>query len=67
MQMFKDVVAIIGITLIIVNFILSFYGIIMNILSKVNRDGIDMKRLFTHDLSDFLPSEIVNYNENFLK
>ena len=30
MQMFKDVVAVIGITLIIVNFILSFYGIIMN-------------------------------------
>lgn len=30
MQMFKDVVAIIGITLIIVNFILVFYGIIMN-------------------------------------
>ena len=29
MQMFKDVVAVIGITLIIVNFILSFYGIIM--------------------------------------
>ena len=28
--MFKDVVAVIGITLIIVNFILSFYGIIMN-------------------------------------
>ena len=30
MQMFKDVVAVIGITLIIVDFILSFYGIIMN-------------------------------------
>ena len=30
MQMFKDVFAVIGITLIIVNFILSFYGIIMN-------------------------------------
>lgn len=30
MQMFKDVVAVIGITLIIVNFILSFYSIIMN-------------------------------------
>ena len=30
MQMFKDVIAVIGITLIIVNFILSFYGIIMN-------------------------------------
>ena len=30
MQMFKDVVAVIGITLIIINFILSFYDIIMN-------------------------------------
>ena len=30
MQMFKDVVAVIGITFIIVNFILSFYSIIMN-------------------------------------
>ena len=30
MQMFKDVIAVIGITLIIVDFILSFYGIIMN-------------------------------------
>ena len=30
MQMFKDVVAVIGITLIIINFILSFYSIIMN-------------------------------------
>ena len=30
MQMFKDVVAVIGITLIIVNFILSFYSITMN-------------------------------------
>ena len=30
MQMFKDVVAVIGITLIIVNSIIIFYGIIMN-------------------------------------
>ena len=30
MQMFKDVIAVIGITFIIVDFILSFYGIIMN-------------------------------------
>ena len=30
MQMFKDVVAVIGITFVIVDFILSFYGIIMN-------------------------------------
>ena len=30
MQMFKDFVAVIGITFVIVDFILSFYGIIMN-------------------------------------
>lgn len=43
-------------------------GYLMSILlSKVNRDGMDMKRIFTYDLSDFLPIEIVNYNENFLK
>ena len=30
MQMFKDVIAVIGITFIIINFILSFYDIIMN-------------------------------------
>ena len=42
-------------------------GYLMSILlSKVNRVRMDMKSIFTHDLSDFLPSEIVNYNENFL-
>ena len=43
-------------------------GYLMSILlSKVNRVRMDMKSIFTHDLSDVLPSEIVNYNENFLK
>lgn len=30
MQMFKDVIAVICITFVVVDFILSFYGIIMN-------------------------------------
>lgn len=43
-------------------------GYLMSILLlKVNRDGMDMKRIFTYDLQDNLPSEIVNYNKYFLK